>query len=108
MNREIAADFCANATTLGHADLTNDNLTSLNFLAAKQLNAEALTWAIMNVFGCTAGFDVGHRCIPLLPCYYDEFSGDDLIFSVVEKLIIPNVLKTLSIIAHFAYLVNKG
>jgi hypothetical protein len=58
MNREIAADFGAGTAALGHADLTNDNLTGLNFLAAINLNTKALAWRIMNVFGCTAGFDM--------------------------------------------------
>jgi hypothetical protein len=58
MNGEVAADFSADAGALGHADLTDNNLAGLDFLAAEQLNAEALAGTIMDVFGCTASLDM--------------------------------------------------
>ena len=39
MDSEIATDKGADAGTLGHADLTDDYLTGLNFLAAIKLDA---------------------------------------------------------------------
>jgi hypothetical protein len=58
MNGEVAAKHGAVAGAFGHTDLANDNLTGLNFLTTKQLNSKALAWTIVNVFGCTACFDV--------------------------------------------------
>lgn len=58
VNREVAADFGADAATLGHADLANDNLAGFDLLATRNLDPEALAWAIVDVFGGTAGFDV--------------------------------------------------
>jgi hypothetical protein len=39
VNREVAAYLGAGAGTLGHAGLTDDDLSDLNLLAAEQLNA---------------------------------------------------------------------
>lgn len=58
VNREVAAHEGADTGTLGHADLAYDNLAGLNFLSAEKLNSEALARAVVDVLGCTAGFDV--------------------------------------------------
>jgi hypothetical protein len=58
VNGEVAAELGAFTGALGETHLANDNLTSFYNLATKDLNAKALTWTIMNIFGCTAGFDV--------------------------------------------------
>lgn len=58
VDSEVAADLGADTRALGHANLADDNLTSFNSLAAKQLNTKALTNAISSIFGGTAGFDV--------------------------------------------------
>ena len=54
----VAACACANACTLSHANLANDNLTGLYFLAAIDLNAKALTGTVAGIFGGTACFNV--------------------------------------------------
>jgi len=54
----VAAYGCALAGTLGQANLANDNLTGLNFLTAKDLNTEALSWTVASILGGTAGFYV--------------------------------------------------
>jgi hypothetical protein len=55
---EVTAHFGAGTGTLGHADLADDDLAGLNFLAAKKLNAKALAGAVVDIFGGTASFDV--------------------------------------------------
>ncbi len=50
MNREIAAHHGAFTGALSHTDLTNDNLTVLDLLAAINFDAEPLAGTIMNVF----------------------------------------------------------
>lgn len=55
---EVAAELGAFAGTLGQANLAHDNLASGDFLAAKELNTEALAAAVACVFGGTACFDV--------------------------------------------------
>jgi hypothetical protein len=50
MNRKVAANVGARACKLGAAGLTHENLASLNSLAAKTLNAEALTSVVVDVF----------------------------------------------------------
>ena len=50
VDSEIAAQFGANASALGQANLADDHLAGLNFLATIQLNTEALTWAVVYVF----------------------------------------------------------
>jgi hypothetical protein len=39
VNSEVAADFCANAAALAHANLANNNLADFNFLTTKKLYA---------------------------------------------------------------------
>jgi hypothetical protein len=58
VNSKVAAGFGAFAGALGHAHLADDNLAEFNLLAAKKLNAKALSWTIVNIFGCTASFYV--------------------------------------------------
>jgi hypothetical protein len=65
VDSEVAADTGANTSTLAHTNLADDNLACLNTLATGNFYAEALARTIMNVFGCTAGFDVTH--LYLLP-----------------------------------------
>lgn len=55
---EIAAHHGAAAGALGHADLTDDDLAVFDFLAAKQLDAEALALAVAGIFAGTASFHV--------------------------------------------------
>jgi hypothetical protein len=55
---KVTAQEGAGAGALGHADLTDDNHTGFDFLAAVKLNAEALAGTIVDVFGGTASFDV--------------------------------------------------
>ena len=42
VDSEVTAHECAISSTLGHANLTNDYLTGLNFLTTVQLDAKAL------------------------------------------------------------------
>jgi hypothetical protein len=58
VNSEIAANFGAHTRALGHADLADDDLADLDFLAAEQLHTEALALAISGIFGGTASFDM--------------------------------------------------
>jgi hypothetical protein len=58
VNREVTAHLGADAGAFGHADLTDDNLAGFNRLATKQLDAEALTGTIVDIFGGTASFDM--------------------------------------------------
>jgi hypothetical protein len=58
VNGKVTAHFGASTTALGHADLAHDNLTGLNLRTTINLNAEALTWTVVNIFGGTASFDV--------------------------------------------------
>jgi hypothetical protein len=60
VDREVAANFGADAWPLGHTDLADNNLAGFDLFAAKQFDAEALARTIMDVFGCTAGFDMRH------------------------------------------------
>jgi hypothetical protein len=54
----VTADHSAFASTLIEANLANDHLTGLNFLAAINLNTKTLSWTIASIFGGTAGFYV--------------------------------------------------
>lgn len=58
MNGEVAAGIGAITCNLGAASLTDENFAGADFLATETLNAEALPWAVVNVFACTACFDV--------------------------------------------------
>jgi hypothetical protein len=58
MYSEIAGKESAFTGALGLADLPDDNLAGLYFLAAKYLNAEALARTIMDVFTASTSFDV--------------------------------------------------
>jgi hypothetical protein len=58
MNGEVAADFGAGAGALAHADLADNDLAGFDLFATKQLNAETLARTIVDVFGCTTGFDM--------------------------------------------------
>ena len=55
---KVAAELGAFAGALGHADLTDNNLAGGDFLAAEQLNTEALALAVAGIFGGTACFNV--------------------------------------------------
>lgn len=52
----IGAELSAITSTLGQADLANNNLASRDFLAAEQLNAKALALTVSGIFGGTASF----------------------------------------------------
>lgn len=58
VNGELFAHKSARAGNFGLANLTNQNLASANFLAAKALNAQPLTGRIVYVLTCTTCFDV--------------------------------------------------
>lgn len=58
MNGEVAADFCAVTAALRHTDLADDDLAGFNFLAAADLDAEALAGRVVDIFGGTASFDM--------------------------------------------------
>ena len=58
MNGVVAASGSTFTGTLGLADLAHDNLAVANLLAAKQLNAKALTDAVAGIFAGTACFYV--------------------------------------------------
>lgn len=51
VNGEVAAHEGAIAGDLGAADLTDDDLAGIDLLAAKTLDAEALTGGVMYVLG---------------------------------------------------------
>jgi hypothetical protein len=55
---EVVAELGAFAGALGQANLAYNNLAGADFLAAKELNTEALAAAVACVFGGTACFDV--------------------------------------------------
>jgi hypothetical protein len=58
MNREIAADKCADARTLGGAGLADDNLAGFDLLATGHFEAESLALAIAVIFASSTCFDV--------------------------------------------------
>jgi hypothetical protein len=58
VNREIAANKGAVACELGLANLTNNNLAGIYFLATKTLHTQALAGGIVDVFTGTACFYV--------------------------------------------------
>lgn len=55
---EVAAAERAVTCALGVASLSDDDLTGLNFLATKNLDAKSLAGAIFGIFRGTARFDV--------------------------------------------------
>ncbi len=60
VNSKVAADVSARTSNFCSANLTYDNLTSVNFLTTENLDAEALTGVVMDVFGRTARFNMRH------------------------------------------------
>lgn len=60
---EVAGHIGAEAGNLSSAGLADDNFASVDFLAAKALDAEALTGVVVDVFACAACFDVCHVVI---------------------------------------------
>ena len=58
MDGVVAARVSAVTSDLGAASLADENFASFDFLAAKALDAEALTGVIMDILACTACFDV--------------------------------------------------
>ena len=58
MNREITAHESARAGDLSCTGLANENLASLNGLATKALDAEALASIVVDVFTGTTSFDM--------------------------------------------------
>lgn len=58
MNREVAAHESARASELGCTGLADENFASLDGLATKALDAEALASIVVDVFTGTASFDM--------------------------------------------------
>jgi hypothetical protein len=58
MNSKVTTYLGAFAGAFCQTYLTYDNLSGADFLPCIELNAKALTWAIVNVFGDTASFYV--------------------------------------------------
>jgi len=54
----VAAQRSAFASTLGQANLADDNLADGDFFATKQLNTESLTGTVMVVFTGSTCFNV--------------------------------------------------
>ena len=61
---EVAAELGAGACTLGHANLTHDNLSGLYRLATKKLNAKSLAGTVVVVLTGTTCFNFTHLLIP--------------------------------------------
>lgn len=57
---EIATQISAVTGSFGLSGLADDDLAVLDLLAAKQLDAEAFTGAVVDVFAGTACFDFTH------------------------------------------------
>ena len=58
VDSEITGHIGARASDFGGTSLTDENFAVFDFLAAKALNAEALTSIVVNIFGGTASFDM--------------------------------------------------
>jgi hypothetical protein len=58
VNGEVTAQLGAITGALSQADLADDNLADFDFFATKQLDAEALTRTVVDIFGGTASFYV--------------------------------------------------
>jgi hypothetical protein len=54
----ITTEFCAGTSTFAEPYLSDNNLSSTNLFTTKELYAKALAWTIVNIFGCTASFNM--------------------------------------------------
>jgi hypothetical protein len=60
VNGEITAHFGTFARSFGHTDLPDNNLTGFDRLATIKFNAKTLAWAIVDIFGGAASFNMTH------------------------------------------------
>jgi hypothetical protein len=58
VNSEVTASASALTGTLGHTNLTNDNLAILDLLATVYLNTKSLAGTVVDIFGGTTRFNV--------------------------------------------------